>query len=171
MTKRPGSSLDILSHHGAEERKRVCLYDSSNETKIDVLEYCVEITRDKLTTVGDDNGMQEHDECLAKADVDSVCATVSGHKQLLRCECHADMDSEALCDVTEAASTSNQFITAGSAEKPDTSYCKGVMGELYMLTPILIFPLESFHTENLFCLLYTSPSPRDATLSRMPSSA
>ena len=23
----------------------------------------------------------------------------------------------------------------------------------------------------LFCLLYTSPSPRDATLSRMPSSA
>ena len=26
-------------------------------------------------------------------------------------------------------------------------------------------------TENLGCLLYTSPSPRDATLSRMPSSA
>ena len=24
---------------------------------------------------------------------------------------------------------------------------------------------------NVFCLLYTSPSPRDATLSRMPSSA
>ena len=26
-------------------------------------------------------------------------------------------------------------------------------------------------TENKVCLLYTSPSPRDATLSRMPSSA
>ena len=25
--------------------------------------------------------------------------------------------------------------------------------------------------EDIFCLLYTSPSPRDATLSRMPSSA
>ena len=25
--------------------------------------------------------------------------------------------------------------------------------------------------QHLFCLLYTSPSPRDATLSRMPSSA
>ena len=25
--------------------------------------------------------------------------------------------------------------------------------------------------QNIFCLLYTSPSPRDATLSRMPSSA
>ena len=25
--------------------------------------------------------------------------------------------------------------------------------------------------EDMFCLLYTSPSPRDATLSRMPSSA
>ena len=28
-----------------------------------------------------------------------------------------------------------------------------------------------FHTEFYTCLLYTSPSPRDATLSRMPSSA
>ena len=27
------------------------------------------------------------------------------------------------------------------------------------------------HVQNLDCLLYTSPSPRDATLSRMPSSA
>ena len=26
-------------------------------------------------------------------------------------------------------------------------------------------------TQLVFCLLYTSPSPRDATLSRMPSSA
>ena len=26
-------------------------------------------------------------------------------------------------------------------------------------------------TKSVFCLLYTSPSPRDATLSRMPSSA
>ena len=31
------------------------------------------------------------------------------------------------------------------------------------------FELQSL--ENLSCLLYTSPSPRDATLSRMPSSA
>ena len=33
---------------------------------------------------------------------------------------------------------------------------------------------EDFKLEikrNLLCLLYTSPSPRDATLSRMPSSA
>ena len=28
-----------------------------------------------------------------------------------------------------------------------------------------------FVTESMVCLLYTSPSPRDATLSRMPSSA
>ena len=30
---------------------------------------------------------------------------------------------------------------------------------------------ERKYPEGLFCLLYTSPSPRDATLSRMPSSA
>ena len=33
-----------------------------------------------------------------------------------------------------------------------------------------IFPSESF-ARAYFCLLYTSPSPRDATLYRMPSSA
>ena len=32
--------------------------------------------------------------------------------------------------------------------------------------------MEALHRlEDKFCLLYTSPSPRDATLSRMPSSA
>ena len=30
---------------------------------------------------------------------------------------------------------------------------------------------ETLKTQNISCLLYTSPSPRDATLSRMPSSA
>ena len=32
-------------------------------------------------------------------------------------------------------------------------------------------PLISYHDHSETCLLYTSPSPRDATLSRMPSSA
>ena len=32
-------------------------------------------------------------------------------------------------------------------------------------------PTEKTDGQNVFCLLYTSPSPRDATLSRMPSSA
>ena len=32
-------------------------------------------------------------------------------------------------------------------------------------------PFMSSPTDPNFCLLYTSPSPRDATLSRMPSSA
>ena len=31
--------------------------------------------------------------------------------------------------------------------------------------------IGNFGTTNEICLLYTSPSPRDATLSRMPSSA
>ena len=31
--------------------------------------------------------------------------------------------------------------------------------------------LVKFHTQHKFCLLYTSPSPRDGLLSRMPSSA
>ena len=34
-----------------------------------------------------------------------------------------------------------------------------------------LFPGDILSMENICCLLYTSPSPRDATLSRMPSSA
>ena len=34
-----------------------------------------------------------------------------------------------------------------------------------------IVPKSTFGQAALSCLLYTSPSPRDATLSRMPSSA
>ena len=33
------------------------------------------------------------------------------------------------------------------------------------------FIVAGFGSENLACLLYTSPSPRDSALSRMPSSA
>ena len=34
-----------------------------------------------------------------------------------------------------------------------------------------VAPMNQEHAFALACLLYTSPSPRDATLSRMPSSA
>ena len=47
-------------------------------------------------------------------------------------------------------------------------------GVLWSLTPGHITELDHYEAvaEGMyFCLLYTSPSPRDATLSRMPSSA
>ena len=52
-----------------------------------------------------------------------------------------------------------------------------VLGHSVMVTQDGEDALDMFHetTPDLvfsgFCLLYTSPSPRDATLSRMPSSA
>ena len=36
---------------------------------------------------------------------------------------------------------------------------------------IKVLMYDNYYQPNNFCLLYTSPSPRDATLSRMPSSA
>ena len=37
--------------------------------------------------------------------------------------------------------------------------------------PLAILSVESYHGDSNDCLLYTSPSPRDRLLSRMPSSA
>ena len=34
-----------------------------------------------------------------------------------------------------------------------------------------VFKINSIYVTNIDCLLYTSPSPRDRSLSRMPSSA
>ena len=47
------------------------------------------------------------------------------------------------------------------------------LGALYLIGAGLYFgqPLLNTSVELVTCLLYTSPSPRDATLSRMPSSA
>ena len=45
---------------------------------------------------------------------------------------------------------------------------------LMFLVPVIIYHLPQEVLKELYfntCLLYTSPSPRDATLSRMPSSA
>ena len=52
---------------------------------------------------------------------------------------------------------------------------------LFYLVRLFIYHVETeelapelqqpFRDQYTFCLLYTSPSPRDATLSRMPSSA
>ena len=40
-----------------------------------------------------------------------------------------------------------------------------------LLVIVLVFALAEAKWQYKTCLLYTSPSPRDATLSRMPSSA
>ena len=49
----------------------------------------------------------------------------------------------------------------------------GVMYSLVALGFVLIFKASSVFNfaQGVFCLLYTSPSPRDGLLSRMPSSA
>ena len=40
-----------------------------------------------------------------------------------------------------------------------------------LVTTILVYKMSQMSGKTNICLLYTSPSPRDATLSRMPSSA
>ena len=45
------------------------------------------------------------------------------------------------------------------------------IGGFAMIAAWLILAWSVFGSRNKACLLYTSPSPRDATLSRMPSSA
>ena len=47
-----------------------------------------------------------------------------------------------------------------------------VMGyEVRLIAPAYVKPFVKRQKNDAACLLYTSPSPRDATLSRMPSSA
>ena len=43
--------------------------------------------------------------------------------------------------------------------------------DFYPMDSGVVYVRENLLEQNTACLLYTSPSPRDATLSRMPSSA
>ena len=61
----------------------------------------------------------------------------------------------------EAVKTDYLKMLEGAANRNDVSF---IIGEM-------IGELNASHTYNSGCLLYTSPSPRDRTRSRMPSSA
>ena len=63
-------------------------------------------------------------------------------------------------------------VTAAYAQ-PDADGKFGEYGGRYVAETLMhaLDQLSELYTEATTCLLYTSPSPRDATLSRMPSSA
>ena len=53
------------------------------------------------------------------------------------------------------------------------AFC-GVMNtefDLYYYNMVVFFTFGLYYAQSRYCLLYTSPSPRDRTRSRMPSSA
>ena len=64
-----------------------------------------------------------------------------------------------------------QFITSNSGSEVLDLIIRAFLGEglEYITTNPMFKPYQMF--SDRICLLYTSPSPRDATLSRMPSSA
>ena len=75
------------------------------------------------------------------------------------------------CGGLDAISIGSDLIKSGRAE---IIVAGGV--ESYSMRPVRLHPENSDqagvpYDRPAFCLLYTSPSPRDATLSRMPSSA
>ena len=81
----------------------------------------------------------------------------------------------------DEALNANILVAASSAveNKMTPRYTSGVISRVInwgILTPLWLMAGiyvsgEIGMLEGLVCLLYTSPSPRDATLSRMPSSA
>ena len=65
---------------------------------------------------------------------------------------------------------STNWIKEGFPTVPQIDSVLALSG-IYDLNPILFLEKNKEIRLNQDCLLYTSPSPRDATLSRMPSSA
>ena len=58
------------------------------------------------------------------------------------------------------------LIRSGEITVPTSGMCPG-----YAQANLVVLPKDLAYDFLLFCLLYTSPSPRDGLLSRMPSSA
>ena len=78
-----------------------------------------------------------------------------------------------------AKTAENVAVTFGNAEKKAIETTESAKAQADMISELNDKILNSKATDtetakgevNGICLLYTSPSPRDATLSRMPSSA
>ena len=79
-----------------------------------------------------------------------------------------DFTSHSTYGVIELNSFSGLAVTQEGSE--DREYCSRLfyLGQSYCKIHFVVTQNIEAH---LTCLLYTSPSPRDATLSRMPSSA
>ena len=62
-------------------------------------------------------------------------------------------------------------IRKGAINLAEKTLKKSIANEYTEIALSLSTLIQRYYTLNNICLLYTSPSPRDATLSRMPSSA
>ena len=128
------------------------------------IQEAVEKTNDGLTAISVGQGSYDeqiaiHDKKVELVGLSTPTITFTGSPNLCTSStntCIIDINdnskvtlSNFSIDVSEASGASNN--AAGISYGPDRS----------------LFPIR----EDYDCLLYTSPSPRDATLSRMPSSA
>ena len=80
------------------------------------------------------------------------------------------------CDSTATLNLTirNSSTSTSTADECDSYTWNGTtytMSGTYTYTTLNAAGCDSVATLNLTCLLYTSPSPRDRTRSRMPSSA
>ena len=98
---------------------------------------------------------------LGFADFRSVCPDIlPGHASAL------------LARVKARVREPRQLFEAGGSPAPSAMSVRDTSIEKRSLAgSIPTFPSNAEDDEAKVCLLYTSPSPRDATLSRMPSSA
>ena len=64
------------------------------------------------------------------------------------------------------------YVAGGALWRPSRFYgMQALYGEEYKTATLMLNPTRRTDIEVTYCLLYTSPSPRDRTRSRMPSSA
>ena len=78
----------------------------------------------------------------------------------------SDANSAGNTPFTHASETLRTANPTGSSTQNDTANYTTTAGDFTSTTAADVVVVQ-----NGSCLLYTSPSPRDATLSRMPSSA
>ena len=107
----------------------------------------------------------------------SYCAMIGGTLVVLQTVMSlvglggSDLDGLDAVDVDFDVDLDMDMEVSGGVDVPDggsDAWFVGVLSTRAILAALAVFGLTGLA---LNCLLYTSPSPRDATLSRMPSSA
>ena len=150
-------------------------------------EFVVQVSEDENTEAGEEIHVSDEEELSAgeelqgsENDRNSVPNSVSpaagggspiaeGSDETIPYNDEEGYESPARLEVTKEAendadSESSEFVSEGGTPSPPPR--KSARGRI----PKSIFTYDN-HGNPMICLLYTSPSPRDRTRSRMPSSA
>ena len=138
----------------------MCIRDSYSGRRQEINDELEKLSSLNLRKKNEETGMPYTD-----AEKKTIRTKIKQHKQRIANKGLIDFEEERLGQLQQWVESYQNRIQQLHTEREATLH------RLAELQDVAVSPKSYTSTLNINCLLYTSPSPRDRTRSRMPSSA